>query len=140
MPILSVSRRNRSLDNDYGPTRGPNAADAHHVILYDGDPRTGGVELSGGGYARPVLDSDTDWEPAADGAKTTATGITWPTATTSWGVATYWGLAEDADPDEVWDIGRFVVPIDVTAPGGTVVLEAGALTVFYTDNLDPGSL
>lgn len=142
MPILSVEARNRSLDNDYGPDRGPNAPDAHQVILYIGDPRLGGLEVSsvGTGYVRPVLDSDTAWDPAADGSKANTGGITWADSTDSWGVITHWGLADDDDPTVVWDTGQFAVPIDATTPGGTFVLGAGALTIFYTDNLDPGSI
>ena len=63
MPIRDQSAQERSLDNDYGATRGPNAPASFQVAFFSDD---GDTEITGGGYARATLDND-DWNAAADG-------------------------------------------------------------------------
>lgn len=129
MPIRDVEAMNASLDNDYGTTRGPNAADSHELALFYGDPMTDGVEISGGGYARVTV-NPADWLPANDGFKSTepiqfpATSGAWPDSPTHF--ALY-------DGSVMWDNAPLVEPLDVTAAsatGPTVVV-----TVFYDDNV-----
>lgn len=108
--LVDVAARNASLDNDYGTTRGPNAADAHEVALLDLD----GVELddvTSPGYARVTVDSD-DWPAAADGQKTLAVDFDPPTD--EWVAAAGWQLI-DPVTDTVWDAGELVDLLEVTA-------------------------
>jgi hypothetical protein len=134
MALVSIPAQNASLDNDYGATKGPNAAAAHEVALYAGDPLTGGVELdSAGGYARPVVSNDgTTWAAADGGAKTSAV-VTWDVSTAEWtsagdpAVADYFLLIDSATGD-FWDSGLLSDPISVDAAGAT---PSAVLTVFY---------
>lgn len=131
MPIRDQAAQERSLDNDYGPTRGPNAPDAHEVALFMGDPDLGGLEVAGGGYARAALDSD-DWLLAADGAKVSPT-VTFPDTTDEWpGTVTHAALY---DPVEGlwWDSVPLEEPLDVTGPGDSPQV---VLSIFYDTNLD----
>ena len=51
MPLLDPGAMARSLDNDYGTTRGLNAADSHELVLFFGDPQSDGVEITEAGRA-----------------------------------------------------------------------------------------
>lgn len=124
MPIRDIVAQNRSLDNDYGTTRGPNAPDDFEVALFDINPASGGVEITGPGYARAALDSD-DWLPADEGVKRVT--VAFPDSTDTWSQATYWGLY-DPVVGLWWDCAPLVLPLNVTGAGtGPTV----ALSVFY---------
>lgn len=132
MPILDVSEQNNSLDNDYGSTKGPNAPANHELVMYDGDPRDGGVELNDTdcpGYERVTVANDSGWPAAVDGRKTRT--ITMPVPTDAWDqTATHWGL-ENTTTNGVGDFGRFADPIVVTGAGtispAAVIIQYGNL-------------
>jgi len=70
-----------------------------YFALYTSAPGTGGggVEVSGGSYARASLSNTTVNFPAASsGAKSNGTAITWPTAAASWGVVVAVGVFDAA--------------------------------------------
>lgn len=133
MPIRDLAARNASLNNDYGATRGPNAPDAHSLALFSGDPMIdagdgGGVEISGGGYARVTIDQS-EWLPAADGLKTLAAPKTFPATTGEWpDTVTHWALY---DGSTMWDCGPLAEEVDVTGAGAGPVVN---VTVFYDDD------
>lgn len=128
MPIRDVAAMNASLDNDYGTTRGPNAAASHDLALFVGDPLTDGVEVTGGGYARATI-AAADWAPAADGMKETTAPVALPNTTAEWpDAATHWALFAGT---VMWDCGPLTEPLEVTgASAGPLV----AVAVFYDDS------
>lgn len=134
MGLLTTPAQNASLDNDYGATKGPNAAAAHELALYAGDPAAGGVELdSAGGYARPlVTNNGTNWAAAAGGAKTSAI-LAFAVSTGEWTVAASPAVAThflliDSTTGDFWDSGLLAPPISVDAAGETPHAQ---LTVYY---------
>lgn len=132
MPIRDQAAQELSLDNDYGPTRGPNAPDNLIVHLFGGDPDGDGVEVTGGGYAPATMSND-DWALAADGIKSTDPSPIFPAPTGEWDItATHWAL-EDADTGLWWDSAPLSTPLDVTGAGGSFAVK---LSVFYDNNLD----
>lgn len=132
MPILSAAAMSASLDNDYGTTRGPNAADAHEMALYDGDPAIDGVELSGNGYARVTV-APSDWAAAVGGAKTTHSPVQFADATGPWSrQARYWVLFDAAD-EEAWDYAALNEALSVTDAGPGPAIQP---TVFYANTVD----
>lgn len=129
MPIRDVAAMNKSLDNDYGTTRGPNAPLSHALALYVGDPVVDGVEVSGGGYARVTI-LPADWAAATDGEKSLTAPAEFAAPTDTWGdTITHWALV-GAD-GLVWDTGTLTEPLDVTSAAlrGPLV----SVTVFYDD-------
>ena len=46
MPIRDQAAQERSLANDYGPTRAAAAPDTFDVCLFDGDPTLDGEEIA----------------------------------------------------------------------------------------------
>lgn len=61
------------------------------------DDGSGGVEVSGGSYARvSVANTDAEWPAAAGGVKSNANVITFPTATAGWGLVTHFGIFDAA--------------------------------------------
>lgn len=139
MPIRDVAAMSASLDNDYGPTRGPNAPDSHEVALFFGDPLVavgddGGVELDATdcpGYARVTVDSD-DWPAADEGVKSLS--VTFPAPTDEWLTsATHWGLY--GSDGNWWDVGEMAEPLEVTSAGDgpLVVLEIRYDETFEVD-------
>jgi hypothetical protein len=131
MALLDTAAQNASLDNDYGATKGPNAAAAHQLALFAGDPQAGGVELDNtvGGYARvTITNNGTNW-PAASGGAKTATFQAYAASTDAWSaVATHWVLFDAADGTTRWDSGRLDTAISVDGPGETPNV---APTVYY---------
>lgn len=134
MALVSIAAQNASLDNDYGATAGPNAAAAHEVALYQGDPLNGGVELdAAGGYARPTITNDgTTWAAAAGGSKSSAV-VTFADSTDEWtvggspAVATHF-LLIDATTGDFWDSGLLGDEISVEAAGPGPSVQ---LTIYY---------
>lgn len=128
MPLLSVDAMNASLDNDYGTTRGPNAADSHELMLLDESPEFDGVEITGGGYARPAVAPE-DWDAADGGSK--GVFVQFADATGAWSApAKYWALVDAADHTTVWDYAALneVLVVSEAGPGPGI-----QVTAFYAD-------
>lgn len=146
MPILSTAAENSSLDNDYGATKGPNAAAAHQVALFMGDPMVDGVEVpdtteteaaplgAPNGYERVVLTNDgTTWPAASDGQKLSLIVAQFPDALEAYpGTVTHAVLYDDADGVTGWDCFPLLEPLDVTEAGDG---PAVSLCVFYSDSV-----
>lgn len=147
MPIIDQGAMERSLDNDYGPNRGPNAPDDLIVHLFAGDPTGDGVEVpdesevddgDGGtemvpnGYAPAAMSND-DWAPATGGIKMTDPDPVFPESLEEWPVTvTHWAV-EDPVTGLWWDSAPLTQPLDVTGAGSTISVK---LAVFYDNNLD----
>lgn len=132
MPIRDVAAMNASLDNDYGTTRGPNAAAEHALALFVGDPLVDGVEVTGGGYARVTV-AAADWSPAADGEKSTTEPVAFPATTGEWpDSVTHFALI--AAGEVMWDAAPLAEELVVTGAGPGPVLN---VTIFFADTLDP---
>lgn len=130
--LLDTAAQNKSLDNDYGATRGSNAPASHQLALFAGDPSLDGVELaSAGGYARvTIANNGTSWPAAAAGQKT-GPGVTFPTSTGAWSdVATHWVLI--GSDGNRWDSGALAEEIDITAAGVTKKVTP---TIYYGTRL-----
>jgi hypothetical protein len=135
MPIRDVAAMNASLDNDYGTTRGPNAAASHELALFNGDPMIdvadgGGTELTAldnPGYARVTV-SPADWLPAANGRKDLTSPKQLPATTGEWLESpTHWALIAAG---VMWDCAPLNEPLEVTGPGAGPLVS---VTVFYDD-------
>lgn len=103
-----------------------------YVALYTTAPTGsgGGVECSGGAYARvPVTNNATNF-PAASGStptKANGTAITFPTATASWGTATHFGIFDAASAGNGLHFGALSTA-RLIAIGDTPSFAASALT------------
>lgn len=147
---MDVAAQNASLDNDYGTTHGPNAADSFELALFIGDPLADGTEVESitevdtfdgegaptgtelveNGYARAAV-AHGDFAPAVDGEKSTPDPVPFPDALAEWpGPATHWQLY-DADTGAAWDSGEFAEDgLDVTGPGAGPLVR---LSIYYAD-------
>ena len=137
MPIRDVAAMNRSLDNDYGTTRGPNAAASHQLALFDGDPMLdpidgGGTELSAvdnPGYARVTI-NPADWAAAVNGMKELTAPKEFPDPTAQWlSSATHWALIETGEI--FWDVGPLTDALEISGASTTGPLVN--IAVFYED-------
>jgi hypothetical protein len=131
--IRDTAAANKSLDNDYGASKGANAPASHTLHLFAGDPAIpaadgGGVELtSAGGYSAPTITNNgTSWQPAANGQKN-GVNVTFPASTGAWSaVATHWALL--GSDGLWWDTGVLGSAINITAAG---VTKTVAPRIFY---------
>lgn len=137
MPIRDIAAMNRSLDNDYGTTAGPNAAASHLLALFVGDPMLpalegGGVEadsVNHPGYGRVAI-LPADWLPAENGRKALAEPAQLPATTGEWDPEPdYWALF-DVDGVTMWDCGPLTDPLEVTGAGDGPLV---AVAVYYDD-------
>lgn len=118
MPIRDIAAMNRSLDNDYGTSDGPNAATSWYLCLWVGDPSEGGVEQDGPGYERAQI-LPGDWADAVDGYKTLTDPASVGEPTDEWpDDSDYWALLDAADDTIMWDYGPLTEPLQVTSGGG----------------------
>lgn len=138
MPIRDVAAMNKSLDNDYGTTRGPNAPSSHKLALFDGDPMIaeidgGGVEITNvnnPGYARVTV-NPADWLAAANGMKSLAAPKQLPATTGQWlDSPSHWALLDGSDNVTMWDCGPLSEPLEVTGAGSGPLVT---FSVFYDD-------
>jgi len=105
------------------------AATNIYVALFVGDPTdtgTGGVEVSGGGYAR-VSTTPADWNVAAAGSIDNANVITFAKATGSWGTPDYFALY-DAVAGNLIGSGAITTP-KATTTDDTPSFAAGSIVV-----------
>lgn len=134
MTLGSVTARNLALDSRFGSSKGSTWPANIEFALYDGDPMTDGVEITGGGYAVVVkANTDATWNPAADGQKTNAVEIQFPTSTGAWiGTARYMAIRRSTD-QVLLEVGLiaddFLVELAgvvVSFPEDTIVIVASA--------------
>lgn len=123
---------NALLDSFLGDDHGTLIPSTVYVALYTTAPNTagtGGIECSGGDYARVAVgNSDTNWLAASSGSKSNAAAITFPTASDSWGTVTHFGLCTAATLGNILYVGALTSPITVNI-GATPYFEIGALVI-----------
>jgi hypothetical protein len=91
MSAASLALENDILNKEFGATNYSPPA-SHWVALFTTLPNedgTGGVEVSGGSYARQeIVNNTSNWtpNPATAGQKSNANAINFPPATADWGI------------------------------------------------------
>lgn len=130
---MDIAAMNSHLEASYGPNRAAARPSSHEFALFYGDPMFGGVEITGGGYAR-VTFAAADWNAAADGAMSTD----WKSLPSTTGEydseATHWALIYDDGGDVIDDSGPLVDALNVTAAGSGPLVRA---TVRFADSIIP---
>lgn len=133
---MDEAAMNSHLSASYGPTRATARPSSHEYALFYGDPMFGGVEVSGGGYARVSFDADAEWEAASGGAMSTV----WKSLPSTTGeydsAATHWALIYDdgLGGDVIDDSGPLVEELNVTTAGDGPLVRA---TVRFADSIVP---
>lgn len=121
---MDIAAMNSHLDASYGPTRAAGRPSSHEYALFFGDPRFGGVEITGGGYARVTVDGDADWTAADEGAKATE-WLQLPDTTDEYdSEATHWALIYDDSGDVIDDSGPLAETLVVTGAGPGPLVRA----------------
>lgn len=89
----------------------------------------GGVEVSGGSYARAeAVNNPTNWPSAAAGMKNNGTQIVFPTATADWGTIAAFAIMDASSGGNLLYWGA-VAPPKVVASGDTASFPAGDIEV-----------
>jgi hypothetical protein len=102
-----------------------------YVALFTAAPNDagGGVEVSGGGYARvPSVNNSTNWPGATSSGKSNGVAITFPTAVGSWGTVNAFALFDALTAGHLLYWGNLVVSKSV-AVDDTPSFAAGALVI-----------
>lgn len=123
---------NRSLDSSYGSGRAATFPATVYVAQFNGAPGQGGVECSGGGYARvAVTNNDGNFPPATGRQKSNGTDVVFPTSTGTWTPATtdYWAFMDAATGGLVIDYAALQDPLSIDQAGLTPRYAPGALVV-----------
>jgi hypothetical protein len=84
----------------------------------------GSTEVSGGGYVRQAVTFDA----AADGEKANADAVTFPTASSSWGTVTHFGLFSASSGGSLLFYAPLTSPVAV-GTGALATFEAGDLII-----------
>ena len=97
-----------------------------YVALYNGDPESGGLELSGSGYARQAV---TFAAPAEQGGGqsqiASAATVTFPRALTPWGTWSYTALVDAISSGALIDFGARPGGAREARKGLRVIINAG---------------
>lgn len=125
----STSVRNAVLDAILGASQTLSAGTLY-LALYTTAPTEdgGGVEVSGGSYARvSVTNDNTNWPAAAGGSKANGQPFTFPTPTAPWGTVVAWGLHDHPTNDSLtlWGLLDDETVVDT---GDPVAFAAGDLS------------
>lgn len=102
-----------------------------YVALYTVAPTDagGGVEVSGGSYARAaVMNNATNWPAASGGQKSNGTAITFPVATASWGTVIAWGILDAASGGNLLYYGTLAANKTIST-GDTASFAASDLVI-----------
>ncbi len=129
--IGSDTYANAALDACYGDAHSTAWPDDLQVRLYAGSPLSGGVEVTGGGYAPLAVSNDTaTWPDAAFRAKTNGVDFVFATSSGAYSAtATHWAITDTSGV--LCDTGELGEPIAVTEAGQAVRLVAGSLSITY---------
>lgn len=129
MPLVDTGAMDASLANDYGDTRGPQAADSHTLELWYGDPRLDGsvqLDTAVGGYAAPTVNPG-DWEAPTGGAIRVT--VVFADATDAWSdPATHWALR--GDDTFLWDADALTDALVVTGAGSVTPVN---VVIYHAD-------
>jgi hypothetical protein len=113
MSALSAYLENKLSDHILGAVTYTPPATVY-IALFTTLPNesgTGGVEVSGGSYARvAVANNATNWPAATNGSKKNGTVISFPTPTADWGNVTGFGIYDAATGGNL----LFFAPLDAT--------------------------
>lgn len=97
-----------------------------YLGLYLADPRTGGAEVSGGGYARlAIANTSASWS-FASGVVSNLNALAFPVASAGWGVVKHLALSDAPTGGNLLYVTDIPVPVDVLT-GSTVTIGAGDL-------------
>lgn len=103
------------------------------LFLTDPGPMGGGLEVSGGGYARtaitfgpPAVEVMAEFPEGVEACSNNAM-VTFPTATGTWGDVAYWAVFDASD--NMLFYGPFTRYIPVRSIGGTILIPPGELKV-----------
>jgi hypothetical protein len=129
MPLVSDDGENAALAACYGDGHAANWPASFSLSLFDGDPRSGGVELAAsGGYAAVAVANNSTNFPAPVSGEIVTPSFSFPTSTGAWsGEATWWVLRDGAT---LLEGGELDDPVDVTTSGTTVQVS---LSIFHDD-------
>ena len=123
---LDTAAQNATLDAMFGDNRGATMPTSFEVALYDGHPLSGGTEVSGGGYVRPVVaNNSTTFPLPADGGLKTSAAIAITDPTGAWSdTVTHWLLIDAADSTTryVWGLLSEELSIDGSETDIEIVL------------------
>ncbi len=89
---------------------------------------TGGVEVTGGSYARQVISFTAPSQLSGGAFTSNASTISFPVATSGWGTITTIGIFDDANAGNLLYVGPAGTPKTV-ATGDQLTFPTGALTV-----------
>ena len=104
-----------------------------YVALYTVAPTDagGGIEVSGGSYARVAVTNNlTNWPAASGGAKSNGTEITFPEATASWGTVVAFAILDAATA------GNFLYWADLTTSKTIATSDTAKFAVGDLDILE----
>lgn len=102
-----------------------------YVALFTTTPSDagGGVEVSGGSYARvSKVNNSTNWPAASGGAKSNGTEIAFPTATANWGTVVAFGIFDAASGGNLLYWGP-ISPSKSVPSGATARFPVGDLDI-----------
>lgn len=132
---MDEAAMNSHLAASYGPDRATARPASHEFALFFGDPMYGGVEITGGGYARVTFDGDTEWDGVPSGGAYSTIWKSLPSTTGEYdSEATHWALIYDDGGDVIDDSGPLVDTLNVTSAGSGPLVRA---TVRFADSITP---
>lgn len=124
-------RENQVLDRLFG-LQALTPPATWHIGLFTtlpNDDGTGGVEVSGGAYARVAVTNDlANWPAASGGQKNNANPIVFPTASAGWGTVVGYGFFDLGAGGNLWGF----TPLDaerLVILGDDFRFLAGAITL-----------
>ena len=127
--IGSETYANAILDAVLGDDHSTTIPSSLQVRLYAGSPLTGGVELSGGGYAPLAASNNTaTWAAAASRVKANAVDLVFATSSGAWSATgTHFAVTDTSGVIVV--TGELGDDVAVTEAGQAPRLVAGSLTI-----------
>jgi hypothetical protein len=133
MALGSTLAQNLALDACYGSSHASVWPATLYLRLYNGNPMTGGTELTGaGGYAPVAMVNDsTHWPNASGGQKSNGVTLAFPTSSGAWSsAATYFWLTDGTG--NLLDGGPLTLSIAVTGAGWNVQFPANSIQILST--------
>lgn len=138
MPGQGIAARNLTLRAHFGAARTSLSIPILQFALFRGDPSGGGVEPSGGGYARVAKNNDAAFWGTFGATdvfavnKGTSGLVTFPQATGLYSIIEaldWWAIYDSTSGGVLWYWGQLGTTITVTAAGDVPRLPTNSLVV-----------
>jgi DNA gyrase inhibitor GyrI len=135
MGFISPYLENKMLDHTFGKTTYTPPATMYYALMttMPANDGTGGVEVTGGSYARVGLtNNNTNFPNSSANLKANGVAVTFPTPTAGWGTAVGAAYYDAVSGGNLLAWDTFTIPVTILSGSSPFTIASGGATLNFT--------